>query len=135
MRRLLAMLGLVLTGTLTTACMQPFADVCPAIGYITGIQVDASGIPDAAWLQLCADEVCSPAVGEAVSPDIRIGVNEDAGVWAFSFLSIETPDDVTIRAMDAEGVVLQESEHHIAWTHSTERCGGPSTAKPIVLDS
>ncbi|MDQ0615948.1 hypothetical protein QF046_003589 [Microbacterium sp. W4I4] len=133
MRRLLAVITLVLSGTLTTACMQPFADVCPAIGYVTGLQVDATGITDATWVQLCADEACSPLPGETESTDIRIGVNEDDGIWAFSFLSIEMPDDVTIRATDADGAVLQESEHHIDWAHSTERCGGPSTAEPIVL--
>ncbi|MGB3374002.1 MAG: hypothetical protein WBA87_02530 [Microbacterium sp.] len=133
MRRLIAVLTLVLTGTLTTACMQPFVDVCPAIGYITGLQVDATGIPEAAWVRLCADGVCSPAPGETESPDLRIGASEDAGVWAFSFLSVETPDEVTIRVTDAAGAVLQETTHRIAWTHSTDRCGGPSNAETLVL--
>jgi|GEM_PF-3162272 len=133
MRRLLAMLTLILTGALATACMPPFLDVCPAIGYVTGLQVDATGIQDAAWVQLCADEACSPLPGEAESTDLWIGASQNAGVWAFSFLSIEAPEDVTIRVTDADGVMLQESEHRIDWTHSTDRCGGPSTADQIVL--
>lgn len=133
MRRLIAIAGLMLAGALTSACTTPILDACPAIGYITGLQVDTTAIPDATWVQLCADEVCSAAPGEAESTDLQIGASEDAGIWAFSFLGIEVPDEVTIRVTDATGALPQESDHHIEWTHSTARCGGPSVADTVVL--
>lgn len=135
MRRLIAVAGLMLTGIVTTACVPPILDACPAIGYVTGLQVDATAIPDATWVQLCADAVCSAAPGEGESVDLVIRASEDGGTWAFSFIGIDAPDDVVTRVTDAAGTLLQETEHRVDWTRSAERCGGPSTADPIVLVS
>ncbi|MGN7978727.1 hypothetical protein ACTJJ4_14210 [Microbacterium sp. 22195] len=76
--------------------------------------------------------LCAPAPGEAGPESTRMMSSQDEGIWGFSFLD-GLPEDVTLRVTDADGTVLKESDHHIVWTHSTERCGGPSTADPIGL--
>lgn len=133
MRRLLAVLGIVLTGAIATACAPPFADVCPAIGYITALQVDASANPEAAWVQLCDGVICSPGFGEQESVDTQIGVTAEDGIWGFPFLVREPMEHANIRVFDANGTLIQETEHTIEWTHSAARCGGPSTADTVVL--
>lgn len=135
MRRLIAFLGVVLTGAVATACAPPFGTTCPAIGYITKLQVDATGIPDATWVQLCSSDNCSPAPGTTGSESTVIGATEREAVWSFSFLDNSAPGTVTIRVTDAAGSILQEREHRIDWTHATDPCGGPSSADPVVLVS
>ncbi|GAB3600776.1 hypothetical protein [Microbacterium tumbae] len=108
---------------------------CPAIGWVNAITVDASALGDAVFVQLCVEEACSPAPDavDADSSPIMVTTGEDA--WAFSLIDMTTPGEVSIRVYDLEGVLLRESDHDVRWTHSTEVCGGPSTAEPVVLTS
>ena len=108
-------------------------DACPAIGYVTVLEVDARAIPDAAWVQLCDGAVCSPAPGKATGTAEQIWAVEQEGVWTFSFHGRAPVETATIRVTDDRGALLDESEHHIDWVHSTARCGGPSTADTVVL--
>lgn len=136
MRRLAAVTGLVLAGVLVTSCApDPMidGDVCPAIGYITVLEVDAAAIPGAAWVQLCDDAVCSLAPGTATGTAEQIGATEQEGIWTFSFHGRAPAATATIRVTDDTGALLKESEHHIDWVDSTARCGGPSTADTVVL--
>jgi hypothetical protein len=131
MRRLLVVLGLSLVAVLTSACAPMTRDVCPAIGYVSSLTVDATRIPDAARVQLCAEDLCPTGVDGEDGAWI-FGSSESDGIWVFSFIA-GAPEQVVIRVTDAEGAVIQEREHRITWTHSTARCGGPSTADPLVL--
>lgn len=134
MRRVAAVsmlaLGVVLS---TTACVPPFLNACPAIGYISGIAIDTSAYGDAIFVQVCAEEECSLAPDD--DPSAGSGTIEasstDSG-WAVSFLA-GLPDTVTVRVYDLVGDLVTEQAHDIDWTHSTERCGGFSTAPPVVL--
>lgn len=117
----------------TTACMPPFLNVCPAIGYVSGIAIDTSAYGDAIFVQVCAESECSlapdddPSTGEG-----SIGASPTDDGWSVTFLA-ELPDTITVRVYEPGGGLVAEQEHDIDWTHSTERCGGPSTAPPVVL--
>lgn len=123
------MVGLVLALG-STGCSSDA--VCPAIGWNNTVEVDASGFGEAVFVQLCVDAGCSAAPGEEPTPSSDMGMpvqNED-GVFS---LSMTAPEEATVRVYDAVGTLLHESEHDIAWTHSTEVCGGPSIAETITL--
>ena len=47
---------------------------------------------------------------------------------------MSAPEEVLIRVYAAGGALLVEEEHEIEWTHSTDPCGGPSIAAPIVVE-
>ncbi|MDP3949866.1 hypothetical protein [Microbacterium sp.] len=129
MRRRLAvgMLAIVLLGA-TTGCAPT---ECPAIGWNNTVEVDASAFGPDVFVQLCVDAGCSAGPGEDHTPSSVMGapMQNEEGVFS---LSMTTPDEATIRVYDAAGSLLQESVHDIAWTHSTEVCGGPSIAEPIT---
>lgn len=133
-RRAAGVDALMLASTLSlTGCMPPFMDVCPAIGYISTVAVDANAYGDDILVQLCAGRgECSPAPGEIESASADLWGEENVGIWVFSFPS-EVPDAVTVNVFDSAGALLDESSHELDWVHSTERCGGPSTTSPIVL--
>ena len=123
------MLGLVLAlGSI--GCSSDV--VCPAIGWNNTVEIDASAFGEAVFVQLCVDAGCSAAPGEEPTPSSDMGMpvqNED-GVFS---LSMTAPEEATVRVYDSLGALLHESEHDIAWTHSTEACGGPSIAETITL--
>jgi hypothetical protein len=105
---------------------------CPAIGYDNRIDVDASIFGDDVFVQLCVKTRCSEARGEQPTPssDSRTPIRVDDESFS---LGMTAPAEVTVRVYDASGVVIHESTHALAWTHSTEVCGGPSTTAPIIL--
>ena len=108
------------------------ATACPAIGYISILTVDASAYGDDVFVQLCVSTGCSvgPDGQETPSTDPTVpSVGEDG-----EFLFMAVPEAVTARVFAADGILLAENEHEIDWTHSTEQCGGPSTARPLVLE-
>jgi len=122
------MLVIALLGA-STGCAQT---ACPAIGWINTVEVDASAFGADVFVQFCVDAGCSAGPGEESTTSSVMGApvqNED-GVFS---LSMTTPQEAMIRVYDATGTRLQESAHDITWTHSTEPCGGPSTAAPIIL--
>jgi len=125
-------LGLaLLTGA--TGCAAPGL-VCPAIGWINTLEVDASAFAGDVFVQLCVEAGCSSAPGEtpSMSSDLAIPVSTGDGVYE---IGMTTPDEATVRVYDAAGALIQESEHVINWTLPTDPCGGPGTADPIILTS
>lgn len=131
MRKMLAvgMLGsALLLGS--TGCSPDVA--CPAIGWINTVTVDTSAFGDTAFVQFCVDAGCSPRPdeGPTTSSDLQVPVQEDDGVFR---VGMAAPEEAMIRVYDATGMLLHESDHDIAWTHSTGPCGGPSTAAPIIV--
>lgn len=135
MRRAVAVLWAagVLLGA--CGCAQLVPEVCPAIGWINGLDVDVSAYGDGVFVQLCVDGVCSPAPDaaddEAELIPVVVG---DAGVWSFSMVNGDpTPDAVVVRVFEPGGELLVESAREVAWAASTDRCGGPAVAEPIVV--
>ncbi|WP_435745945.1 hypothetical protein [Microbacterium sp. PMB16] len=124
MATLTALLGLSLAGCATA---------CPAIGYISVLTVDASAYGDDVFVQLCVPGGCSagPDGQETPSSDPTV---PNVGEEPDEFLFMSVPDEVTARVFAPDGTLLVEDDHDISWTHSTEQCGGPSTAPPLILN-
>ncbi|WP_243232615.1 hypothetical protein [Microbacterium sp. CIAB417] len=130
MRRAMAvgMLGLGMLAAATGCAPQ----ACPAIGWISVVEVDATAVGDAVFVQLCVNATCSPAPDSSEADAPAITVTTDEHTWSFGFIDLSTPENVTVRVYRA-GALTDETEHAVDWTHSTEACGGPSIADPIVL--
>jgi hypothetical protein len=114
------------------------AVACPAIGWTNAVILDTTAFPGAAAVQFCVEGECSPLPGiepglETTSSATLFSVTpQDDGTWALGF-DMSTPDAVEIRLFDAQNALIHESEEPISWTHSTEPCGGPSTADAMVV--
>lgn len=127
-----SIVGLVLALLLCGCSFPP--GVCPAIGWVSGVAIDSSAFGDEILVQVCVAGECSPAPGEdPATSTASVGVSQSDAGWSASFLS-GLPDSVTIRVYELTGALISEREYDIGWTHSTEPCGGPSTAPPIVLE-
>ncbi|WP_309102531.1 hypothetical protein [Microbacterium sp.] len=124
----IAVMGFVLLLTLP-ACAE---NACPAIGWNNVVTVDAAAYGDDVFIQLCTDAGCSAAPGEEPTPSSDPATPVRADDTTFGF-GMAAPDEALVRVYAADGSLVAESEHTISWTHSTDRCGGPSTAEPIVL--
>lgn len=116
-------------GLLLAGC----ATVCPAIGWSNGVTIDSSAFGGDVFLQVCSDAGCSSGPGAQPTPetDSSVPAQGEAGAFHFGFAA---PDRITVRVYDSAGALLAESDEQIDWTHSTDPCGGPSTAPPIVLE-
>ncbi|WP_300266284.1 hypothetical protein [Microbacterium sp.] len=132
MRRAVAggMLGVALVAG-ATGCTPPGA-VCPAIGWINTVIVDASAFGEDVFVQLCVDAGCSTEPGTPPTVSSDLGVPALAEDDEFH-VGMTTPEHATVRIYDASGTLIRESEHDIAWVLSAEACGGPATASPITL--
>lgn len=111
------------------------ATACPAIGWINALTVDTTAIDGVAELQFCVDDECSPRADEIPptgSVSTMFWADQDGAEWTLN-LDMRLPETVAIRLFDADGALVQESEHAIDWTPPTGQCGGASTAPPLVL--
>lgn len=131
MRRCPAMPALAVA--LLTGCAAGPQDlVCPAIGWDNSADVDASAFGEDAFVQVCSEHGCSPAPGERADPSDSSAPREGPG-RSFHF-GFDSPDTVTVRVYDAAGSVVHDAEHEIAWTRSTDPCGGPAHAKTLFVE-
>ncbi|MEV4775277.1 hypothetical protein [Microbacterium sp. LWH12-1.2] len=133
MRRTAVAILTVLLLVGVTACAQLFPRNCPAIGWINTVEIDASVYGDDAFIQLCTDAGCSPAPGETETPPLDLSTPVRGDVDTFQF-GMTAPDEVLLRVYGADGALIVEEQHEIGWTHSTDPCGGPSTANPVVVE-
>lgn len=126
-RAAVAVIGLVLA-LLLPGC----ATACPAIGWSNGVEIDASALGPDVLLQICSDAGCSAEPGATPTPqtDFSTPAQGDAGIFHFGFAA---PDVITVRVYDDSGILVAETRESIDWTHSSDACGGPSTAPPIIL--
>ncbi len=95
---------------------------CPAVGWINELTVEVRGdVTRVAELVACVDDECAPA--EARSGD----------VWVFP-VGMSSPDRITVRLLDAEGVVLAQEDTTPRWMRvgGSEECGGPHEATVAV---
>ncbi|MFS0913133.1 hypothetical protein AB3M89_15230 [Microbacterium sp. 179-I 3D2 NHS] len=122
-----------MTVLLLAGCTFP-PGACTAIGWTNGVTIDATAYDGDVFLQVCSDAGCSLGPGAEPTPasDASVPAQGDAGSFSFGF---DAPDEITVRVYDGGGVLLAESRETIDWTHSTDPCGGPSTAPPVVLEA
>lgn len=127
--------GLLVVASLSmSGCVFP-PGACTAIGWINTLTVDTAAVPGTAELQFCIDDECSPRAEETPAPNEPlpvIGASRDGDEWTLA-LDMNAPESILIRVFGADGALLLESDEPIAWTHSGDRCGGPSSADPLVL--
>ena len=131
MRRAAASLVGPVLALLLAGCSFP-PGACPAVAWNNSIAVDSSAYPGEVFIQICTDSGCSAAPGVSPTPATDFSLRTGDG-GAFH-LGMTSPDRILVRVYDASGSMLSESEEPITWTRSTDPCGGPSTAPPIVLE-
>ncbi|KNY06415.1 hypothetical protein [Microbacterium sp. GCS4] len=124
-----ALVGVV--AVLSGSAFPPGA--CTTIGWSNAVEIDPSAYGSDVFLQVCTDAGCStgPGVEPTPSTDLSVPERGDAGAFGFGF---DAPDHIIVRVYDDGGILLSETEEPIDWTHSTDPCGGPSTAPPVVLE-
>jgi hypothetical protein len=120
--RVTAIAGLCLGGVLVlTACIPP-GIACPAIGYITKVDVHVDG--ELAWLDACAGSECgSPSSDSAANITIW---KSASGTWTIEFIS-GAPDELTLQAFDTSGALVAEEDFELQWTPAGNPglCPGP----------
>ena len=125
--------GVLGTATLLalTGCAPPPV-ACPAIGWINSLTVELVGdTSSVAAVQLCTPHGCAP------SPDLDPSsswalvalTDRDGDSWSFS-TDMSAPDELVVKTLTADGVVLSEESVAPDWTRvgGSEQCGGPSEA-------
>ncbi|PRY69101.1 hypothetical protein B0I08_103307 [Glaciihabitans tibetensis] len=150
--------ALALGGCAYLTGVDPIA--CPAIGWTNKVSVEivgpADGIDD---VRLCVDEVCTagptlpsdspPVVVNTFAPSdsATFTPSPEQSVIAYGFASridddtwsiavdMSSPDDVTVQALSADGVVVAETVAELEWTRvgGSAECGGPGAAGPVEL--
>ncbi len=109
---------------------------CPAIGWSNTLVVQLAGDSSAVdQVQLCTDEGCAPAdtTDSSGTLDWIMVEDNDGDSWTFS-LGMSRLEQVTVRALAADGRVLSETEATPEWTRvgGSEQCGGPGEATVTV---
>ncbi|MGN7947709.1 hypothetical protein ACTJKH_03080 [Microbacterium sp. 22215] len=119
-------------GLVVALLLPGCATTCSAIGWSNGVEIDASAYGSEVFLQVCSEAGCSADPGVTPTPetDLSVPAQGDAGTFQFGFAA---PDDITVRVYDDSGILIAETQETIAWTHSSDPCGGPSTAPPVVV--
>jgi hypothetical protein len=141
----------------TTGC----STACPAIGYISTVEVHLEGNAGAVnEVQLCNEQGCSqpePTAGQPVPrrtittesldpraspapavdsppPNLMYGRRAETARWVFTF-PFGAPQHVTVRALTTDGGVLAQQDNELIWTRvgGTPPCPGPVTTPPIKL--
>lgn len=114
-----------------TGC-APLPVDCPAIGWMNSLTVELEGdTSTVATVQLCTEQGCAPAPD--IDPSGPWGLvaltDRDGDSWTFS-TGMLGPDELSVKALTADGVVISEQVVAPAWrrTGGSEQCGGPATA-------
>lgn len=105
--------------------------VCSAVGWSNTVIVDVDEDGGAvSAVEVCDERGCS---GE-FSPDGVTGFSPpqktDEG-WVFQLPDMSTPDELIVRALDADGSVIHEATVTPQWNRigGSEQCGGPGEAR------
>ena len=147
--------GAVLVAALA-GCM-PLGVVCPAIGYVSVIEVELTGdIAAVDSVQFCdGDGQCSAelppdptprpttlpmgttlpmATSSPMTPPAYTGTRVDARRWTFTVIA-GLPDGGTATAYRADGAAAGDATATLDWKRvgGSAQCGGPMKAEPIVL--
>jgi hypothetical protein len=134
-------------------------NACPAIGWANTLTVTLDGgTDDVSLVQLCIHDECStpapgqhpdePAPSEILEPEDLATYTPDPRAVALPYfaskinehsweiaLSMSSPENVTLRAFSASGIVLADEDVTLNWVRvgGSERCGGPEEAGPVTL--
>lgn len=101
--------------------------VCPAIGYSSLLEVTLTGdASEVAQVQVHVGEAWQPPFPEGAdrtSPAIMS--SRDGDTWSFTLYY--PPNPMALRALDAEGDVVAQTERDVDWIRvgGNEECGGP----------
>jgi hypothetical protein len=108
---------------------NPFV-ACPAIGWSNEVVVSVSD-PQVAAVDLCDERGCASEVSDAGGIVGLQPPSVEDGAWRFALPDMSTPDEVTVRAISADGAVLAERAVRLEWvrTGGSEQCGGPGAAR------
>lgn len=101
---------------------------CPAIGWVNTVRVEVLG-DDA---RLATIEPCVPDAEACGGPLVAAQRDED-GTWTVD-VDMNAPERIVLRALDAEGTVLAETEMPLDWQRvgGSARCGGPAEAQATL---
>ena len=119
-RRVTASMALCAGGVFLLAACLPPGIVCPAIGYISSVEVHVDG--EAAFIDACVGVDCG-----SPEKDSTFTISELApGNWNIEFAA-GTPDELTLRAYGTGGVLLAEETFELEWTPVGDHgpCPGP----------
>jgi len=154
LRRGLVLAGAAVLAVALSGC-TPFGIACPAIGYVSTVEVVLVGdivrvdtvrfCDDEGWCSLSADErlpdpaptqatLLPRATSDPVEQAVYTAQRVDAGHWTITVLT-GLPTRGTATAYSAEGTVVGEATATLDWERvgGTEQCGGPMEAGPIEL--
>jgi len=159
-KRLVGLGAVFIASALLSGCSGPMMNACPAIGWANTLTVTLDGeTNDVSLVQLCIDDECSTpapsqlhsdesAPGEVLGPEELTTYTPDPRSvelpyfaskindrsWEIA-LSMSSPENVTLRAFSASGVVLADEDVTLTWVRvgGTERCGGPEESAPVTL--
>ena len=124
--RLAASIAVCAGGALAlTACLPP-GIACPAIAYLSSVEVQVDG--EVAFIDACAGSDCGSG-----APDSTVTIFEnDLGTWTIEF-STRPPDELTLLAYGDGGVLLAEEEFELVWTPVGDPgpCPGPVTTPAL----
>lgn len=103
---------------------------CPAVGYLTNVEVRTTG--DFASLEAC---VAGDCVNSTDAPsDLGLFSVTSDGDHSWTIGSFQgTPDKMTLRTRDAAGAMISEKVYNLDWTRTggSEQCGGPMETPAI----
>ena len=125
--RALGLLALAAAALAGCSAQSPGLGIaCPAIAYGSTLRVAVEG--DAAHVNLCVGDDCTPASKEALA---MVDGTSDGDTWTFSG---QFPEEFTIRALDADRQVLADIPAEVEWvrTGGSEECGGPLEASITI---
>lgn len=135
MKRVLAVSGAIVLATSVVGTASGCADqtVCPAIGWLATLSVTAPEATATDRLELCADGEC------ITEGDASLGFatiqREEGEAWQVAFNG-PTPDELTIRILDADDDVTAEVAADPDWAVESyphgKSCGGPVSAEISV---
>ena len=145
LRRGLVLAGAAVLAVALSGC-TPFGIACPAIGYVSTVEVVLVGdIVRADTVRFCDDEDrCSSELPPDSAPPTATpdpaeqlaytAARVDTGHWTITVLT-GLPTRGTATAYSAEGTVVGEATATLDWERvgGTEQCGGPMGTDPIEL--
>lgn len=145
-----------------SGCVMP--GVCSAVGWINRVDVKLSGFAagSVSDLQVCVAGECvdgrtmpaveePPTIATALPTELPTGGSSSAPsverdwplfsvnrLGADSFVvdvGMSAPAAITVRAIDAAGMVVGSQEAHLEWERigGSAQCGGPMSAPAIIV--
>jgi hypothetical protein len=103
---------------------------CSAVGWSNTVVVEVDDGVAVSTVEVCDERGCS----NAPAPDGLTGFSSPQRTgdgWVFELPDMSTPDELIVRALDANCTVLREVTVAPEWKRigGSEQCGGPGEAR------